>query len=61
MPFTSKKQMKYMFATDPKVAEKMAKRQEKKSGKGVFKKLPKTSKKSQDNWGDSIQTMEPIR
>ena len=36
--------MKFMYATKPKVAEKMAKKQEKKSGKGVFKKLPKKSK-----------------
>ena len=64
IPFTSKQQMKYMYATHPKIAEKMSKRQEKKSGKGVFKKLPNKAKKSKDDFNlDSfiIEDIQPIR
>jgi hypothetical protein len=48
MAFTSKKQMGFMFATHPKIAKKMAKKQEKKMGKGVFKKLPKSKTSNRD-------------
>jgi hypothetical protein len=58
MPFTSKKQMRYMYATHPKIAKKMTKRMEKKQGKGAFKKLPE-SHKSKDEC-ESIESMESI-
>lgn len=63
MPFTSKQQMKYMYATHPKIAEKMAKRQEKKSGKGAFKKLPKKAKSRDDINLESlvIEDIQPVR
>jgi hypothetical protein len=61
MPFTSEKQMKYMFSVHPKIAKKMAKKQEKKQGKGVFKKLPKRAKDDLSLDMISIQDMEPIK
>jgi hypothetical protein len=45
MPFTSKRQMRFMFSQHPKIAQKMANRQKAKSGKGVFKKLPKQARR----------------
>lgn len=41
MPFTSKKQQKYMFAAHPKIAKEMASGMTKKD----FKKLPAKAKK----------------
>jgi hypothetical protein len=45
VPFTSKRQMRFMFSQHPKIAQKMANRQKAKSGKGVFKKLPKQARR----------------
>lgn len=51
MPFKSKQQMKWMYATHPKMAKRWTKEQEKEKGKGSFKKLPKKVK-SKDSWED---------
>lgn len=49
--FTSKSQMRFMYATHPKIAKEMTKRQEKKMGKKVFKNLPnKKKKRSRDDF-----------
>ena len=63
MPFSSKSQLRYMYATHPKIAEKMTKRQEKKSGKGVFKKLPKKAKNKDEASLDEIciQDIQPVK
>lgn len=50
MPFASKSQMRFMYATNPKVAKEMTKAQEKKKGKKSFKRLPEKKKKSKDDF-----------
>ena len=45
MPFQSLSQMRWMFATHPKMAKRWAKEQEKAKGKKSFKKLPEKKKK----------------
>lgn len=58
MPIVSKQQLRFLYATDPQLAKKMTKRQEKKSGKGVFKKLPnKVKSKDEVN----IESIEGIK
>lgn len=37
--------MRYMFANHPRIAQGMANRQKRKSGKGSFKRLPARAKK----------------
>lgn len=46
MPFTSKAQARYMFATHPRIAKKMAKTT---GGKGSIKRLPQHSSKASHN------------
>ena len=58
MPFTSKKQMRFMYVEHPEIAKKMTKRMEKKQGKKSFKKLPETSKKKSS---DSIEDMVGVQ
>jgi hypothetical protein len=59
MPFTSKKQMRFMYAEHPGIAKKMTKKMEKKKGKGAFKKLPE-SHKSKDGC-ESIEDLVGIQ
>jgi len=50
MPFKSKAQMRFLFAKDPKLAKKMAKKQKKNKGKKSFKRLPEKRERSRDDF-----------
>ena len=62
MPFKSKSQMRWMYATHPKMAERWTKEQEKEKGKKSFKKLPeKKKKRSKDDFmlfGSMLEVMD---
>lgn len=45
MPFSSKAQMRYMFANHPRIARRMANDQKRTKGKKSFKRLPNRAKK----------------
>jgi hypothetical protein len=45
MPFQSKSQMRWMYATHPRMAKRWTKEQEKAKGKKSFKALPEKKKK----------------
>ncbi len=50
MPFASKAQMRWMYATDPKMAKRWTKEQKKSKGKKSFKKLPEKVKRTRDDF-----------
>lgn len=45
MPFQSKSQMRFLYATHPRIAKRWTKEQEKSKGKKSFKALPEKKKK----------------
>jgi hypothetical protein len=60
MPFVSKSQMRFMYATNPKVAKEMTKAQEKSKGKKSFKRLPEKKKKRSQDEFQLFQIMLPL-
>lgn len=50
--------MAWMYATHPKMAKRWTKEQEKKQGKGSFKRLPKKAKSKDEVIYDPILTYE---
>jgi len=58
MPFASKAQMRFLYATNPKVAKEMTKKQEHSKGKKSFKKLPEKKKSRKDELDTSISYFE---